>query len=64
MTVREALDQKRVERKGDIEAIVYCKRELFYLPTRGNSPEHSVYPVSRELAREEAEWFGVPFNET
>lgn len=29
----------------------------------GNSPDDSVYPVSRELAEAEAKWFGIPLAE-
>jgi hypothetical protein len=63
MTVRLALDRKRVERNRDVEALVLSKHVLFYLPIRGLGPSDSVYPVSPETARSEAEWFGVPFSE-
>jgi hypothetical protein len=60
MTVRQALDRKREDRKGDVTALVLCKHELFYLPSRGNLPADSVYPVSWDAATREAEFFGVP----
>lgn len=59
MTIREALDEKRQEREGDVTGLVLCKGELFYLPERGHSPRDTVYPVSLEQAQGEAEWFGV-----
>ena len=59
MTIRDALDEKREERKGNIKALVLCKRELFYLPALGNSPNDTVYPVSLEVAQREANFFGV-----
>lgn len=62
-TVREALDQKRVERKPDCTGLVLCKYELFYLPDIGNRIDDTVYPVALETARKEAEWFGVPLME-
>lgn len=66
-TVHEALDEKR-ERKGNpdlpaVTSLVLCKFELFYCPVTGNAPSDSVYPVSVESARKEAEFFGVPFYE-
>ncbi len=60
-TVREALDQKRIERKGNCTALMLCKYELFYRPATGDAEKDSVYPVSIETAKKEAEWFGVPF---
>jgi len=62
-TVRDALDKKRQEREKDIKALVLCKRELFYLPATGHSPEDTVYPVSLEVAQEEANFFGVQVTE-
>jgi hypothetical protein len=59
MTVREALDQKRIERKFDCKALVLCKQELFYLPKKCNNTSNTVYPVTLEVAQQEAVWFGV-----
>ena len=59
MTIREALDQKRKERKDDCTGLVLCKGELFYLPQVGHLPEHTVYPVRLEWAQREAEFFDV-----
>jgi len=62
-TIREALDEKRVERKDNCTALVLCKYELFYLPIIGNDPKGSVYPVALNTAQKEAAWFGVPLYE-
>lgn len=62
MTIREALDEKRAERKNDIKSLVLCKHELFYLPERGHSPKDTVYPVSWNQAQKEAGFFGVPLS--
>jgi hypothetical protein len=62
-TVREALDEKRVQLKGKVTGIVLCKRELFYLPSPGNGADDSVYPVSVAVAKEEAAFFGATFQE-
>lgn len=62
-TVREALDEKRKQRKGNVTSLVLCKQELFYCPETGNAPSDSVYPVSVEVAQVEAAFFGVPFYE-
>jgi hypothetical protein len=64
MTVRQALAQKRLERKGNVEALVLCKAELFYMPSPSPcTPDDTVYPVRRAAAEAEARWFGVPFSE-
>ena len=59
MTIKSALDQKRQQLQGKVAALVLCKRELFYLPSPGNSPNDSVYPVSLRMAEKEAAFFGV-----
>jgi hypothetical protein len=63
-TVKAALREKRRERKGNLESLVLCKRELFYMPEIDKSAEGSVYPVDLELAQKEAEWFGVSLYES
>lgn len=61
--VRYALDEKREQLKGKVTGLVLCKRELFYLPSPGNGSDDSVYPVSREVAAKEAEFFGCDWSE-
>lgn len=63
MTVGEALEEKRRQLAGKVTELVLCKRELFYLPAPGNSPEDSVYPVTKEMAEREAKRFGVSLTE-
>jgi hypothetical protein len=66
MTIREALDEKRVELKGKVKSLFVCKRELFYVKmdgTTGNGVDDSVYPVSNEIVASEAEFFGVEWQE-
>lgn len=61
MSIREALDEMRVNRKGTVTSLVLCKRELFYLP-RLQDAEETVYPVTPELAEEEARHFGCEWS--
>jgi len=57
-TVRRALDKKREQLQGKVTELQLCKQELFYHPSPGDGPDDSVCPVSLDLAREEAKFFG------
>jgi hypothetical protein len=64
MTVRDALDEMRLRRNGTVVRLVLCKYELFYMPLpKSPSPSDSVYPVTMDLARQEAEYFGCDVSE-
>lgn len=62
MTVRQTLDGMREELNGQVVELFLCKFELFYQLKTGRHRE-TVYPVSRETAAEEAEFFGVEWQE-
>lgn len=62
-TVRQALDEKRRQLAGQVTSLVLCKGELFYYPRPGDGVKDSVYPVSMELAQQEAAHFGCELHE-
>lgn len=66
MTVREALDEKRIQLGDNVKQLVYCKRELFYVLKNGKMgirAEDSVYPVSKKIVAAEAAFFGCDWVE-
>lgn len=64
-TVGEALEQNRVLFRGQVKSLVLCKNELFYEMAGGftSSLPETVYPVTMELAKKEADFFRVEVSE-
>ena len=61
-TVREGLDENRINLKDKVVTLFLCKKELFYI-TSEKKYDDSVYPVAKKTAEEEAEFFGVELQE-
>jgi hypothetical protein len=68
MTIREALEKKREQHKGNVAELVLCKGELFYClkdgdGRMGSGPDDTVYPVGPKIVEKEAAFFGCVWSE-